>query len=65
MNYCCYVVVGLGDIVLLWWLGICFYRGGVFECVYYREIMVFMIVLIGIRGLSDILYRVRILFVVM
>lgn len=64
MNYCRYVVAGSGDIALSRWSGICSHRGGAPECVYYRETMASMIVLIGIKGLSDILHRARILSVV-
>lgn len=64
MNYCRYVVAGSGDIALSRWSGICSHRGGAPECVYYRETMASMIVLIGIKGLSDILHRARILPVV-
>lgn len=61
LSLCC---CRLGDIALSRWSGICSHRGGAPECVYYRETMASMIVLIGIKGLSDILHRARILSVV-
>lgn len=61
LSLCC---CRLGDIALSRWSGICSHRGGAPECVYCRETMASMIVLIGIKGLSDILHRARILSVV-